>query len=131
MGLKMFVSNLYNYMATQAQTTEIDARGQAVGRIATQAAMILQGKHKADYQPHILNTDKVRIVNAKLVNFSGRKLEQKDFYHHTMYPGGLRRTPLKKLFEKDPTEIMRRAVYKMLPKNKLRNDMMKRLEIVE
>lgn len=118
-------------MATQAQTTEIDARGQAVGRIATQAAMILQGKHKADYQPHILNTDKVRIVNAKLVNFSGRKLEQKDFYHHTMYPGGLRRTPLKKLFEKDPTEIMRRAVYKMLPKNKLRNDMMKRLEIVE
>ncbi len=111
------------------QTIELDATNQAVGRVASQAAMILQGKNKPDYQPHIDNGDAVIINNASQVKFTGRKLVQKDYYHHTMYPGGLKRTPMKKVFEQDPTEVIRRAVYKMLPKNKLRPKMMKRLII--
>lgn len=113
----------------QRETIELDASGKAVGRIASEAAKILQGKHSAKYQPHIDNGDAVIINNAGKVKFTGLKLEQKDYYHHTMYPGGLRRTPLKKVFEKDPTKVLRTAVNGMLPKNKLRNSMMKRLTI--
>jgi large subunit ribosomal protein L13 len=111
------------------QTHEIDASGRAPGRIATEVAMLLRGKNKADFTPHIDGGDFVTVVNAKEVVFTGKKLAQKDYYHHTMYPGGLRRTPMKKLFDEDPSEIIRRAVMGMLPKNKLRNEMMKRLTI--
>lgn len=108
---------------------ELDAAGQAAGRVATRTAMILRGKHKPDFSPHIDSGDYVSVTNAVQIKFSGKKLVQKDYYHHTTHPGGLRRTPLKKVFEKDPAEVLRRAVYGMLPKNKLRNNMMKRLTI--
>lgn len=108
---------------------EIDAEGQAPGRIATQIAMMLRGKNKPDFAPHIDGGDFVTVINASKLKFTGRKLVQKDYFHHTMYPGGLRRTPMKKVFEKDPGEVIRRAVYGMLPKNRLRNEMMKRLII--
>jgi large subunit ribosomal protein L13 len=113
----------------QRKKHEIDAEGRAPGRVATEVAMILRGKNKAEFAPHLDCGDFVTVVNAGKVKFTGRKLVQKDFYHHTMYPGGLRRTPMKKIFEKDPTEVIKRAVYGMLPKNKLRNEMMKRLTI--
>jgi len=108
---------------------EIDATGQAVGRIATQVAMMLRGKNKPSFEPHIDGGDFVTVKNVSKVKFTGNKLVQKDYYHHTMYPGGIRRTPMKKVFDKDPTEVLRRAVYGMLPKNKLRNEMMKRLTL--
>jgi len=111
------------------ETIEIDATGKAVGRVATEAAMALMGKHKPSFERRIDTGDFVKIVNAGQVTFSGRKLVQKDYFHHTQYPGGIRRTPMKKVFDQDPTDVMRRAVYSMLPKNKLRNNMMKRLTI--
>ena len=115
--------------AIQRNTIEIDATGQAVGRVATQIAMILRGKNKPTFTPHIDAGDFVKVINAGQVKFTGRKLVQKDYYHHTMYPGGLRRTPMKKIFDKDRGEILKRAVYGMLPKNSLREHMIKRLKI--
>jgi large subunit ribosomal protein L13 len=108
---------------------EIDATDQAPGRIATQIAVLLMGKNKPGYTPHIDAGDFVTVINASKMKFTGRKLEQKDYLHHTMYPGGLKRTPMKKIFEKDPGEVVRRTLIKMLPKNRLRNDRMKRLEV--
>ncbi|MFH1286658.1 MAG: 50S ribosomal protein L13 [Candidatus Magasanikbacteria bacterium] len=108
---------------------EIDATDRAVGRIATEVALLLRGKNKPTFEPHIDAGDFVAIKNITKVKFSGKKLEQKDYFHHTMHPGGLRRTPMKKVFQKDPGEVLRRAVYGMLPKNKLRDEMMKRLTI--
>lgn len=108
---------------------EIDATGRAVGRIATEVAMILRGKNKPDFSPHIDSGDNVVVLNVSKVKFTGKKLAQKDYYHHTMYPGGIKRTPMKKVFDRDPREVLKKAVYGMLPKNKLRGEMMKRLKI--
>lgn len=116
-------------MSIQRNTIKIDATDRAVGRIATEVAMILRGKNKADFSPHIDSGDFVIINNAGKVKFTGRKLVQKDYYHHTGHPGGLRRTPMKKVFDEKPEEVIRRAVYGMLPKNRLRDGMMKRLTI--
>ncbi|HYE59574.1 MAG TPA: 50S ribosomal protein L13 [Candidatus Kapabacteria bacterium] len=110
-------------------THEIDAAGQTPGRLATRIAMILRGKNKATFEPHIDNGDYVSVVNASQLKFTGRKLVQKDFRHHTMYPGGLKVTPMKKVFENDPAEVLRHAVWGMLPKNKHREPMFKRLTI--
>jgi large subunit ribosomal protein L13 len=111
------------------QTHEIDATGQAAGRLATQVVILLRGKNKPDFTPHIDGGDFVTVINAEKIKFSGKKLVQKDYFHHTQYPGGLVRTPMKRVFEKDPGEVIRRAVYGMLPKNKLREEMIKRLTI--
>ncbi len=107
----------------------IDATGEAVGRIATQVAMMLRGKNKPTFTPHIDGGDFVTVTNASKVKFTGKKLAQKDYFHHTLYPGGLKRTPMAKVFKEDPADVIKRAVYGMLPKNKLRNEMMKRLTI--
>ena len=106
---------------------EIDAAGQSVGRVATKVALLLKGKNKATYTPHIDAGDFVTIINASKVKFTGKKLVQKDYYHHTMHPGGLKRTPMKKVFDANPGNVMKRAIMGMLPKNKLREGMMKRL----
>jgi large subunit ribosomal protein L13 len=108
---------------------KIDATDRAVGRIATDVVTLLRGKNKPDFSPHIDGGDFVVVSNASKVKFTGRKLVQKDYYHHTLYPGGLKRTPMKKVFDNDPADVLRRAVVGMLPKNKLRNNMMKRLTI--
>lgn len=108
---------------------EIDATGQAVGRVATQVAMLLQGKNKATYTPRIDDGEAVLVKNASKVYFSGDKLVQKSYYHHTQYPGGLRRKAMKHVFDEDPADVIRRAVIKMLPKNSFRNERMKRLTI--
>ena len=116
-------------MTIQRKTIEIDATNKAVGRIATEVATCLRGKHKPDFEPHIDAGDFVRVINASKVSFTGKKLVQKDYFHHTLYPGGLKKTSMKKVFESDPGEVIRRAVNGMLPKNSLRNGMMKRLTI--
>jgi len=108
---------------------ELDATEKAVGRVATEAAKILMGKHKPTFESHIDLGDFVTIINASKVKFTGRKLVQKDYYRHTQYPGGLKTTSMKKVFDNDPTEVMRKAIYSMLPKNKLRKGMLKRLTI--
>jgi len=113
----------------QRNTIEIDATGQSVGRIATQIATYLMGKHKPSFEHHIDMGDIVRVVNASQVQFTGKKFVQKDYFHHTNYPGGLKTTSLKKVFEKSPDDVIRRAVNKMLPKNSHRTPRLKRLTI--
>ncbi len=108
---------------------EINAEGLAVGRVATQVSMVLRGKNKATYEPRLDEGDFVVVVNAGKVKFTGNKLVQKDYRHHTNHPGGLKIVSMKKVFGDDPTDVMRRAVYGMLSKNKFRDEMMKRLTI--
>lgn len=114
---------------TDRKTIEIDATGKAVGRIATQVAMILRGKNKATFSPHLDEGDAVKVVNAGKVAFTGRKLVQKDYLRHSMHPGGLKRTSMKKVLEENPAKVLEHAVYGMLPKNKHRDAMMQRLTI--
>lgn len=109
----------------------IDASDRSVGRIAAEASKILQGKNKPTYKKHVDVGDFVVIKNASQVKFTGRKIEQKDYYHHTGYPGGLKRKPMKHLFEEDPGRVIAKAIEGMLPKNKHRNERMKRLTIKE
>ncbi len=106
---------------------QIDATGMVSGRLATQIAMILRGKNKPTFTPHIDSGDFVIVENAGKMKFTGKKLVQKDYYHHTLYPGGLKITPMAKVYKNDPADVIRRAVYGMLPKNRLRDNMMKRL----
>lgn len=106
---------------------EIDATGKSSGRVATQAAALLIGKHKSSFHPTRDEGDAVIILHAKEAQFTGRKLVQKDYRKHTMHPGGLRVTPMKRVFEHDATDVIRKAVYGMLPKNKFRDVMLRRL----
>lgn len=105
---------------------EIDAAGMAPGRLATKIATFLTGKHKVSYEMHVDKGDKVVVSNVEKIVFSGKKIDQKVYRHHSMHPGGLKETPAKKVLE-DPKEVVRLAVMKMLPKNKLRADRIKRL----
>jgi large subunit ribosomal protein L13 len=106
---------------------ELDATNQAPGRLATQIATLLSGKHKASFVAHRDMGDKVVVINADKILFTGKKLEQKEFLHHTMHPGGLKRTPVKKVMTEKPEDVIRHAVVKMLPKNKLREPRLLRL----
>lgn len=108
---------------------KIDAEGKSVGRLAVQIAKSLTGKTKPTFQYHIDNGDFVLVSNASKVKFTGKKYDQKKYYHHSGYPGGLTATPLKQIFTKNPDKILRDAVWNMLPKNKLRAQMIKRLKI--
>lgn len=107
----------------------IDATGQAVGRLATQVSILLRAKDRPDFQKHVDKGSNVVVQNVSKMTFSGKKLEQKEYFHYSGYPGGLKRTPLKKLFNDRPAEVLRKAVWNMLPKNKLRDKMIKRLTI--
>ncbi|MFH1047774.1 MAG: 50S ribosomal protein L13 [Patescibacteria group bacterium] len=111
------------------ETAKIDAEGQSIGRIASQAATILIGKHKPTYEPNRDMGDVVEIRNAAKVHVTGKKLEQKVYYHYSGYPGGMKERQLKQIMAKDPADAIRRAVKNMLPKNRLQNGRMKRLKV--
>jgi len=112
------------------KTQQLDATDQAMGRLASEIAQILIGKHKPEYVPHFDMGDSVVVSNIDKMKVTGKKMEQKEYIRHTGYPGGIRRVLLGKLWgTKGPAEALRRAVYNMLPKNKLRNGRMKRLII--
>ncbi len=113
----------------QRQVHRIDATDQVLGRLATQVANILHGKNKPEFLPHLDLGDTVVIYNAKDIRLTGNKLENKTYYWHTGYPGGIRSKTAGEVMQKDPTELIHRAVYGMLPKNRLRAKMMKRLKI--
>ena len=106
---------------------EVDAAGIAPGRVATKIATILMGKHRPNYEAHLDKGDKVVVLNADKAVFTGKKADQKIYRHHSMHPGGLKETPASKVIKEDPREVIRHAVMKMLPKNKLRADRMRRL----
>ena len=97
----------------------VDADNMVVGRLATQVAMVLRGKHKPSYTPHVDCGDNVIIINAEKVRFTGKKFDDKEYVRHTGYPGGQRFTTPRKIFMKDPTIVLHKAIKGMLPKNKL------------
>ena len=97
----------------------IDAEGRTLGRLATQIADLLRGKGKPHYTPHIDTGDFVIVVNAEKVHVTGKKMEQKIYYRHSGYPGGLRSRTLAEQLSRRPEEVLRKAVKGMLPKNKL------------
>jgi large subunit ribosomal protein L13 len=107
----------------------IDAEGKTLGRLATEVAKILRGKHKAIYTPHVDTGDFVIIINAEKVVLTGKKLDQKLYRHHSLYPGGLKETPYRRLFETKPDQPVYLAVKGMLPKNSLGRQMLKKLKV--
>ena len=107
----------------------IDAEGQVLGRIATEAARLLQGKHKAVYTPHIDTGDHVVIVNAAKVRLTGRKEEQKLYRYHSGYEGGVREERIKEVRAKQPSRIIEEAVRGMLPKTKMGEAMWRKLKV--
>ena len=102
----------------------VNAEGKILGRLATELAKILKGKTKPTYTPHTDTGDFVVIVNAGKVVLTGKKMHDKKYYHHTGYPGGIRETTAEKLMAAKPTELIRRAVKGMLPKNSLGRQML-------
>ena len=115
--------------AIEQKSHIIDAEGQTVGRLATRIAGLLMGKGKRTYAPHIDGGDLVMVSNIKKVKISPKKLLQSAHRHFSGYPGGLKTTPWEIILQKNPDKLLRQAVYRMLPKNKLRTHMIKRLKI--
>lgn len=107
----------------------IDADSKTVGRLATKIAMILRGKEKPQFTPHADTGDFVVVINADKVNFTGKKWGQKTYYWHTPYPGGLKTVTAGKLHKEKPEEILWKAVWGMLPKNKWQKRLIKRVKI--
>ena len=108
---------------------EIDAEGIILGKIAAEIAVRLMGKHKPSYTPHVDGGDYVVVINADKFAVTGNKMLDKKYYRHSGYPGGLKVRNLEEMLEKKPTEVIRKAVERMLPKNKLGNQMINRLKI--
>ncbi|PLS80032.1 MAG: 50S ribosomal protein L13 [Chloroflexi bacterium] len=107
----------------------VDADGQILGRLATQIAMLLRGKHKPTFTPHVDNGDFVVVVNAEKVQVTGNKPSQKIYYHHTGYPGGIKGEPYRLLFKRRPDRVLKIAVKGMLPKNRLGRKLIKKLYV--
>ncbi len=107
----------------------VDAEGQTLGRLATQVAMVLRGKHKPMYTPHMDTGDHVVVINAAKVALSGRKAQDKKYFHHTMYPGGATWTSIVELMAKHPERVVQRAIRGMVPRTKLGRAMMRKLKV--
>jgi large subunit ribosomal protein L13 len=107
----------------------VDADQRTLGRLATEIADLLRGKGKPAYTPHVDTGDFVVVVNAKKVRVTGKKLEQKIYYRHSGYPGGLRERTLAEQLERRPEEVIRKAVKGMLPKNKLASAQLRKLKV--
>lgn len=107
----------------------LDAQDQVLGRLATKAATLLMGKHKPEYTPHVDTGEFVVVVNAAGVKLTGRKLDQKSYYRHTGYPGGIRSRSAREVLEKRPEWMIREAVKGMLPKNVLGRQLITKLKV--
>ena len=124
--MKTFMAN--------AQTVErkwylVDAEGMTLGRLASQVAAVLRGKNKPIFTPHCDTGDHVIVINADKVVLSGKKLDQKKYYHHSGYPGGLKETPYRRLLAEKPEFAVKHAIVGMLPKGPLGRQMAKKLRI--
>jgi len=106
-----------------------DAQGQVLGRLATQIATILMGKHKPSFERHQDVGDHVVVINAEKVVLTGNKLDAKKYYHHSQYPGGLKERTARQVLDKHPERLIKEAVRTMMPDNKLRSPRMRRLKI--
>ena len=107
----------------------VDASGKTLGRLASEIAHRLRGKHKAEYTPHVDTGDYIVVVNAEKIAVTGNKAADKVYYHHTGYPGGIRDVTYREMMEKHPTRIIENAVRGMLPKNKLGRHQLKKLKV--
>jgi len=107
----------------------VDAEGKTLGRLATEIARILRGKHKPIYTPHVDTGDYVIVVNADKVRVTGNRLDQKYYYRHSGYMGGLKAVPLRRMLETHPERVIEHAVKGMLPKNRLGRKMYKKLKV--
>ena len=107
----------------------VDAEGQTLGRLATRIADTLRGKGKPQYTPHVDSGDFVVVVNAEKVAVTGKKMEEKLYYRHSGYPGGLRVRTLREQLDRQPTEVLRKAVKGMLPRNRLARRQITKLKI--
>jgi large subunit ribosomal protein L13 len=113
----------------QGKWLHVDAADKILGRLAVRIATVLMGKHRVTYTPHVATGDFVIVTNASKVRVTGRKIEQKEYQRYSLYPGGLRRIPMKRMLERKPEEVLRLAVRRMLPKGSLGNHLLKRLKI--
>lgn len=107
----------------------VDASGQVLGRLATRVARLLIGKDKPVFTPHLDCGDHVVVINAEKIRFTGNKLDQKVYQHHSGYPGGLKEIPARRLKQERPDRVVRDAILGMLPKNKLRAHRAKKLRV--
>ena len=107
----------------------VDADGQSLGRLASKVAMLIRGKYKPNYTPHVDCGDNVVIINAEKIVLTGNKWAAKSYVRHTGYPGGQRSLTARELFDKDPTRLVEKAVKGMLPKNKLGSALFRNLYV--
>lgn len=107
----------------------VDASGKTLGRLASEIAKRLRGKHKAEYTPHMDTGDYIVVINAKEVRVSGNKATDKMYYHHTGFPGGIKSISFEKLIAKKPEQVIEKAVKGMLPKGPLGRDMFRKLKV--
>lgn len=123
----------YTYSAkksdNQGSWSLVDAKGAVLGRLAAKVASRLQGKHNPLYTPHVDTGDWIVVINADKIELSGRKLDQKQYYRHSGYIGGLKSTTARELREKKPEDLIRFAVKGMLPKNRLGKKQLKKLKV--
>lgn len=122
-----------SYLATPQTVSRewfvVDAQGQTLGRLASRIAMVLRGKHKPTYTPHVDTGDFIVVVNADKVRLTGRKLDQKMYWWHSGYPGGIRGRSAREMLRTKPEEVLRAAVKGMLPKNILGSHMLGKLKL--
>lgn len=121
---KSFMANAQN---VERKWFVVDATDQVIGRLSTEVATILRGKHKPTFTPHVDCGDYIIIINAEKVAYTGNKLQDKKYYSHSGYPGGLKVRNLKTMLEKQPTKVLEKAIRGMLPKNKLGENMYRKL----
>jgi large subunit ribosomal protein L13 len=107
----------------------VNADGRTLGRMATEIADLIRGKRKPQFTSHLDTGDFVVVVNAEKIKVTGRKLDQKKYYHHSLYPGGIKEITLKDLLAKKPEEVIKKAVWGMVPKGKLGRALYKKLKV--
>ena len=107
----------------------VDAEGQTLGRLAAEVAKVLRGKNKPEFTPHIDTVDNVIVINAEKIKVTGKKLDQKVYYHHSDYVGGMKETTLREMMAKKPEQVIELAVKGMLPKGPLGRTMIKKLHV--
>jgi len=130
----MPITHTTRSLTTEAARTErrwyvADAEGQVLGRLATRIAMVLRGKHKPSFSPHLDAGDFVIVINAKGVRLTGHKLADKTYVRHSGYPGGVRRASAQEVLDKKPARVIREAVEGMLPKNRLGRRLATKLKV--
>ncbi|HOK35401.1 MAG TPA: 50S ribosomal protein L13 [Candidatus Pacearchaeota archaeon] len=109
---------------------KIDATNQSLGRLASEIAKVLQGKNKPTFEGYKAGDEVVEVENVDKMKITGKKMKQKIYYHYSGYPGGLKKITLEELFKEDPSLALKKAVWGMLPKNKLRKERIKRLKFI-